>query len=318
MTFIKTLTGLLCSLAILAAADLRLGIIGTDTSHVIQFSRILNDDADPEHVPGARVVAAFKSSSPDIEASRSRVDAFARELAEKYKVEMAPDIATLCSKVDGVLIESVDGRVHLAQVKQVVAAHKPMWIDKPLASTLEDAREIARLANEAGVPWFSSSGLRYSEIVTTTNADDITGVDVWGPGPFEEHHYLDLAWYAIHPIEMLYALMGPGCREVTRFSSGTAEAGSDVIVGRWRDGRVGTVRTLRPSGDYGAVVFRPNGTLRSPADFSYRYGPLVKQIVAFFQSGKPPVPNAVTLEIYSFLDAAQRSKEKGGTTTPLR
>jgi predicted dehydrogenase len=40
-------------------------------------------------------------------------------------------------------------------VRQVIAAHKPVWIDKPLAATLEDAREIARLAKEASVPWFS-------------------------------------------------------------------------------------------------------------------------------------------------------------------
>ena len=53
--------------------------------------------------------------------------------------------------VDAVLLESVDGRTHLAQAKEAFALHKPMFIDKPLASTLEDAREIARLAAEAGV-----------------------------------------------------------------------------------------------------------------------------------------------------------------------
>ena len=62
------------------------------------------------------------------------------------------------------LLESVDGRVHLEQVKPVIAAHKPLFIDKPLASTLEDAREIARLAKAAGVPWFSASSLRFGDI----------------------------------------------------------------------------------------------------------------------------------------------------------
>ena len=309
---------LLCLAAALSAADLRLGIVGTDTSHVTNFARILNDPADPEHVPGARLVAAFKSSSADIELSRSRVDGFARELAEKYGVELVPDLSTLCARVDGVLLESGDGRVHLAQARQIIAARRPMFIDKPLASTLEDAREIARLARAAGVAWWSSSGQRFGEIAATMKFPDALGVDTWGPGPVEEHHYLELAWYAIHPIEMLYALMGPGCREVTRYASGGAQSGSDVIVGRWKDGRIGTVRTLRPTGPYGAVVARPKAAVQSPAKPAQGYGPLVRQIVAFFQTGKPPVANEETLEIYAFMDAAQRSKEQGGKPVALR
>ena len=150
--------------AILPAEDLRVGIVGTDISHVSHFTRILNDAKDPRHIGGARVVAAYKGGSPDIESSRSRVEGYAKELREKYGVEIVPDIPTLCSKVDAVLLESGDGRIHLSQVKAVIAARKPVFIDKPLASTLEDARAIARLAKEAGVPWFSSSSLRFSEL----------------------------------------------------------------------------------------------------------------------------------------------------------
>src|SRR6185312_8164996 len=128
-----------------SAADIRLGIIGTDVSHVIHFTRILNNPNDPEHITGARVVAAYKSSSPDIESSRTRVEGFTAQLQKDYGVELVPDIETLCAKVDGVLIESGDGRVHLAQAKLVFAAHKPVFIDKPLASTIEDVHAIANL-----------------------------------------------------------------------------------------------------------------------------------------------------------------------------
>src|SRR5260370_10364234 len=167
MNVLKTLLVFTSLVVPLAAADLKLGIVGTDVSHVIHFSRILNDALDPEHVPGARIVAAYKSGSPDIESSRTRVDGFARDLVGTYGVEMVADIHSLCSKVDGVLIESGDGRVHLTQARQVIAARKPLFIDKPLASTLEDAREIAHMAREAGVPWFSSSGQRFAAISTT-------------------------------------------------------------------------------------------------------------------------------------------------------
>lgn len=297
-----------------AAAELRLGIIGTDTSHVTAFTKILNDPTSPDHIPGARVVAAYKGGSPDVESSRTRVDKFAETLRTQWKIEFYSDIPAMCKKVDAVLLESVDGRVHLEQAKQVIAAGKPLFIDKPLASTLEDAREIARLAKSAGVPWFSSSSLRFGEIGKNMKFPDTTGVITWGPGPLEEHHHLDLSWYAIHPIELLYTLMGPGCEEVTR----TTTDGADAVVGRWKGGRIGMVKAVRPYAGYGAVVFRPKSVEQSNPKAASGYRPLLVEIVKFFETGQPPVPNEETLEIFAFMDAAQRSKAAGGKPMPLR
>ncbi|MDQ2900125.1 MAG: Gfo/Idh/MocA family oxidoreductase [Acidobacteriota bacterium] len=304
---------LLCVLAA-SAADLRLGIVGTDTSHVIAFVKVLNDPASPDYIPGARIVAAYKGGSKDIKESSSRVDKFAQELHAKWKVELFSDIAAMCKKVDGVLLESVDGRVHLAQAKPVIAAHKPMFIDKPLASTLEDAREIARLAKEANVRWFSASSFRYGDIANSMKFPDTRGVATWGPGPLEEHHALDLSWYAIHPIELLYALMGRGCEEVTR----TSTPDEDLMVGRWKDGRIGSVRALRPYGPHGAVVFRQKEVVQSDPKAKEGYRPLLVEIVKFFETGQPPVSNDETLEIFEFMDAAQRSKAAGGAVMKLR
>jgi hypothetical protein len=300
--------------ACFAGAQIRVGIVGTDTSHVPAFTRTLNDPSAPDHVPGARVVAAYKGGSKDVESSHTRVDKFAEQIRTQWGVEIVPDIPTLCSKVDAVLLESVDGRVHLEQARQVIKAGKPLFIDKPLAATLEDAREIARLANEAGVPWFSSSSLRYGEIGTTMKFPDAKAVITWGPGPQEEHHYLDLSWYAIHPVEVLFTLMGPGCQEVTRAVGKDA----DMVTCRWQDGRIGSVQTLRPSGGYGAVVFRAKGVVQSPPKPTAGYGPLIREIVKFFQTKVPPVPNEETLEIFAFMDAAQKSKEQGGRPVKLR
>ena len=271
----------------LCAADLRVGIVGTDTSHVPEFTKLLNSGA----VPGAHVVAAFKGGTQDIESSRTRVDKFAADVAEKYGVEIVPEIAGLCGKVDAILLESVDGRQHLPQMREIVKCGKPVFIDKPLASTLDDARAIAALAKSAGVPWFSASSLRWSEITETMKFADTIGVHTWGPGPLEEHHQLDLSWYAIHPIEVLFTLMGPGCEEVTRTSGATA----DEITCRWHDGRIGSTTALRPYGEFGAVVFRKEGVAQSPAKPKAEYEPLVREIVRFFGTGRPPVPNEDTL-----------------------
>jgi hypothetical protein len=304
---------LLCSAA--AGADIRLGIIGTDTSHVVVFTQMFNDASRPDHVPGVRVVAAYKGGSPDIDASWSRVDKFAEELRTKWNIEFEPDIATLCRKVDAILLETNDGRKHLVQAREVIAAHKPMFIDKPLASTLEDAREIVRLAREANVPFFSSSSWRFGGIAAAMKFPDAMGAIVWGPGPLESHHQLDLSWYAIHPIELLYTLMGTGCEEATRITS----QDSDDIVGRWKGGRLGSVRANRPHGAPGAVVFRGNNkAVQSDQAMQESYRPMLVEMVKFFQTGKPPVSPDETLEIMAFMDAAQRSKEAGGRPMRLR
>jgi hypothetical protein len=186
-----------------------------------------------------------------------------------------------------------------------------------LASTLEDARETARLASAAGVSWFSSSGRRLNELDTKYKNPDAIGITVWGPEPTEEHHYLDWSWYGIHPVETLYTLMGTGCLEVTRISGGDNNSGSDVIVGRWNDGRLGTVRTLRPSGPYG-LVYRPKAVVQSPPNVPFSYAPLVQQIVNFLQTGKTPVPKRRDARDFRLHDAAQRSKEAGGKPMRLR
>ena len=297
-----------------AAADIRLGLVGTDTSHVTAFAKMLNDRSSPDHVPGARIVAAYKGGSPDNATSAKYIDQYTEELRSKWGVEIVPDIKTLCSKVDGVLLTSVDGRPHLKEARQIFASKKPVWIDKPLAATLEDAREIARLGREAGVKWWTSSSLRFAGMITALKGPGITGALTWGPGPFEEHHHLDLSWYAIHPIEMLYTLMGPGCVEVTR----TYTEGADEIVGRWKDGRVGSVRALRPYGAYGAVVFRGREAAQSDPKAPTGYRPMVVEIVRFFETGVVPVPVEESLEMFAFMDAALRSKQAGGKATALR
>ncbi|MGI8958343.1 MAG: Gfo/Idh/MocA family protein [Bryobacteraceae bacterium] len=296
----------------LGAADVRLGIIGTDTSHATAFARVLNDLRAPDHVPGARIVAAWKGGSADIEESTTRVDKFANELKDKWGAKIVGSIAELCPAVDGLLLESVDGRSHLAQFREASRCGKPVFIDKPLASTLADAKEIARIARERNISWFSSSSLRYSSIADLRTPNMVSAI-VWAPGPMEAHHQLDLSWYGIHGVEMLYTLFGTGCTEVSRISA----PDSDVITGRWKDGRLGTVHLQRPYGKYGGVVYFKDKSLNANADISFSYVPLVKEIVKFMATKTAPVPNDETLEMFEFMDAAQRSLGEHGALVKL-
>src|SRR5262249_40794413 len=138
-------------------------IIGCDTSHVIAFTETLNNAGAKGHVPGGKVVAAYRGGSPDIPDSASRLDGYTKTLREKYGVKMCDTIEELCESVDAVLLESLDGRPKLEQVNPVLKARKPVFLDKPMAGSLSDVMEIFRLAKKARVPLFSSSSLRFGK-----------------------------------------------------------------------------------------------------------------------------------------------------------
>ncbi len=296
------------------AADLRIGIVGTDTSHAPAFTGMLNDPSNKYYTPGARVVAAYKGGSADLESSITRVDKYAQELSSKYGVEIVTSIPELLEKVDAILLESVDGRKHLPQFKEIMKAGKPIFIDKPLASTYADAVEIARLARENKVRWFSASSLRFSTGIPALKQPGIRGAVVWGPGPTDKTHQLDLSWYGIHAVETLYTFLGRGCVEVTRVSG----PNGDTVVGKWGDGRLGTVVLDSEYAGFGATTFTNRKSLVSGADFYTGYQDLVKEILKFFQGGPAPVDVGETLEMFAFMDAAQRSKEAGGKAVPLK
>jgi predicted dehydrogenase len=209
-----------------------------------------------------------------------------------------------------VLLESVDGRPHLAQARPVIEAKKPLFIDKPLAGSLADAIAIAELAKKHGTPWFSSSSLRYSPGVQAIRGNEkigkVLGCDSYGPSPTEEHHP-DLFWYGIHGVEILYTIMGAGCESVTR----THTDGADVVVGTWSDGRIGSFRGIRKGkADYGATVFGEKSV--GQAGGSGGYEPLVGQIGRFFKTRQPPLAAEETIELFAFMEAADESKRLGG------
>ena len=152
------------------ANEIRIGIIGLDTSHVTAFTRILNDSSAKDHIPGAKVVAAVKDSSPDIKASYSRVEKFTAELTGKWGVKLYPNVKELCKQVDAIMIENVDGRPHLKHAFDVIKSGKPLYIDKPLAGTFADCKKIYHLAKQHKVPIFSSSSLRFSKSTLAARA----------------------------------------------------------------------------------------------------------------------------------------------------
>ena len=290
---------------------IRLGIIGLDTSHVIAFTRYLND---PKNETGCRVVAGFPGGSPDFPASANRVEKYTEQLREKFGLEIVDSIEELCKKVDGILLESVDGRPHLAQACIAIAAGKPIFVDKPVADDLSDVIELFQLAKENNVPCWSSSAARFGEGVAGARDKKelgrIVACDVFGSSSWAEHHP-SLYLYGIHAVEPLFTVMGTGCETVRRIKT---ERG-DMAIGVWKGGRIGTFRDLRGGkSDFPTIIY---GSEKMSTGKSSGYGPLLVEIVKFFKTGKPPVSAEETIEIYAFMSAADESAAQGGAAISI-
>ena len=291
-----------------APAPLKIGMIGLDTSHCLEFTKLLNADSPDPQLAGCRIVAVYPKGSPDIESSVSRVPDYTVKIKE-MGVEVIDDLPAMLQRVDAVLLETNDGRPHLAQATAVIEAGKPLFIDKPVAGSLADAIAIYRLARDRRVPVFSSSALRFGAAVQAVRGGsigEVTGCDAWSPCELEPTHP-DLFWYGIHGCELLFTAMGPGAKTVTR----TKTADFEFVTGVWADGRIGTFRGIRRgAGGYGGFAFGTKGTASLGGFDGYK--PLVVEIVKFFRTGTPPVDPEETLDLYAFMEAADESKRQGG------
>jgi len=293
-------------------SDLKVGLIGLDTSHCIAYTKMLNNPEDPNHVSGAKIVAAFPGGSPDIPSSIDRLPGFRKELEETWKITVVETIPELLGMVDAVILTSVDGRTHLEQVKPVFAAGLRVFIDKPLAAELGEVKKIIELSKESGTPFFTASSLRFFPGITKLRNQaeygEILCVDAYSPASLEPHH-TDLYWYGIHGVETLYSLMGPGCVKVSR----TFNEDGEVVVGTWKDGRISTFRGLRKgSHGYGARIMTDKGAFASdPIDGSL-YRTLLEEVVKFLKGGDAPVSIEEMEEVFEFMTAAQQSSDQGG------
>lgn len=299
----------LSSILAFTGPPIRIGIIGLDTSHAVAFTGLFNARKPKKDFEGFKVVSAFPFGSRNIPSSVKRIPEYTQAVRD-MGVTIANSIDELLEEVDVVLLETNDGKLHLEQARKVFKANKPLFIDKPVAASYKDVKMIYAEAGEKGIPVFSSSALRYQQKVNAVRNEKaigkIIGCDTFSPAGIEPGHS-DLFWYGIHGVEMLFTVMGPGCKSVQRIYSPDA----DIVIGKWADGRIGTFRGTRTGiHDYGGTAFGTEGNLDLGSFDGYEG--LAKQIARFFRTQISPVDYTETLEIYAFMHAADLSKQQGG------
>ena len=289
--------------------SLKIGMIGLDTSHCPAFVKLVNNTSDEFHIPGAKIVKAFPGGSKLFSSSINRVEGFTEDL-KKAGIEICASIEDTAEGMDAFMLESVDGRQHLEQFKILAQYGKPVFIDKPFACCLEDAKAIVKLGREKNVPIMTASAIRYAKgIDVLHDGSDIKTCEAFGPMALLDD-YRDYFWYGIHSAETLYSFMGTGCKQVQTTSTDLI----DVIVGTWDDGRIGTLRGNRVGANgFGCMLTIEGETkfaLVSP-EIPY-YALMLKKIIPFFQTGVSDIPIEESLEIIAFLEAASQSRAQGG------
>lgn len=288
---------------------LKIGIVGLDSSHCIAFTELINNSDNPHHVGGGLVVAVYPDGSSGLEISSSRIQGFVEKLQKRFSVKVVDSLEELAKDCDAIMILSVDGRTHLSYFKKVARYGKPVFIDKPIANSFEDALGIFRMSRECGTPVMSASALRFAfDFNSLLDKNAIVGVDVFGPMPIESEE-LGLFWYGIHSVEVLYTLLGKGCVEVADISSDD----NDIIIGTWKDGRTGVIRGNRTGhSKFGAVIHKKRMVqfIEMPEDMDVVYANLLKQVIRFFHTGVSAIDEAETLEIVRFLEAVTESRTK--------
>ncbi len=288
-------------------AAMKIGMIGLSV-HSADFTEIINGGPGFENF---RVtVCCHPPGNPDVEFSEDQLGKFTAVM-QKHGVKLVGSIGSLLEDADAVMLLTNDGRPHPEQVLPVLKAGKPVYIDKPVAENLKNVVAIYNASGQYKTPVFSSSALRYTggaqKIAGGEGIGRVLGADTYGPAPLQASH-VDLFWDGIHAIELLFTVMGVGCRSVSR----THTPGADVVTGVWSGGRIGVCRGLR-SGRiaFGGTVYGTSA-IADIGKFD-GYKGLVLAITRFFETGVAPVTPAETLEIYAFMEAAQESGRRGGS-----
>ncbi|RIQ18379.1 Gfo/Idh/MocA family oxidoreductase [Jiangella rhizosphaerae] len=253
---------------------MRIGVVGTESSHVDQFVRLLN----VEHRHGdARVVAL---TGGDTERNRALAAA-----AGDQPPRLVDEPGDLVGAVDAVLICTRDGRAHRAEAVPLIEAGLPVFVDKPLAGSAADAAAIVDAARAHGVPLYEGSALRFVPAVAELAGDRPAAVHVSGPadpaGP-----YGGLYFYGVHLAEAALQIVG----EPAGFGPVDVRVGRGVVTALTTIGDVHVTLTfVAGEAPFHATVVRAGAVeareLALPPDYT---APVLDRFLVAAQKGEPP------------------------------
>lgn len=288
---------------------MKVAIIGLDSSHSIQFAnRAQAPECEPDQkVEGIEIISCMRFETPFQD--KNGLDERTAQL-EEWGVKVYEDFDKTVEGAEALLLEVNDSSLHVEYFEKAAKLGLPVFLDKPLADTMENALEIARITKKYNVRMFSASSLRFIENMMNTvdNLEDIQCTSVFGPLGIAAAGE-SVVWYGVHAFELLQRIMGCGAKEVTAVND---EKGVVAVV-HYEDGRRGVVELAKGAFVYGGSVRSNDDKAVFVCDMKYAYKGLLERIVAFFNGAPAPVRFEDTLEIMNLLDTTVRAMKSGKT-----
>lgn len=287
---------------------MNIGVIGIDSSHLPEFSRRIKELHDAGETP-CRVTHFWTDGKHDWPNADDVASWKAKAI--ELGVQPADSLDSMLDAVDGAMVLAVSGNRHLEFARPALERGMPTYVDKPLACTLEDAKEIQRLATAHKARCYSASSLRFAtELDAVRKADlgDLVAIDAFGPGELNDGAP-GLLHYGVHTVEMVDAIWGGGATRV----SAVATEDRHLLDIEYADGRYARLRMERKGCyDFGATVQGTKGLIQFKVDFGPVYGNLVRGMTRFFEGGEAPATLEAIVENVAVMTAGNRSAEHDG------
>lgn len=267
----------------------RIGFVGTENSHVQHFIRFLNTEGRHSGVRAAALAGGQNDRNA--------------ELAEAGEIDLIVDQPEeLIGKVDAAIVATRDGARHRAQAEPLLRAGMPVLVDKPLATTVEDAQGLIDAAQAGSAMLTSASALRFvPEITEFTSADRsaLRHLHVVGPAD-PDSEYSGLFFYGIHHIEIALEILGNPELEPGSITARTVRDGDTTVAHCTIDGVQVTFTFVVPGSD-GRVPFHATAVytdqvrshdLTLGGDYN---APALAHFIEAAQTGTAPLTNGQLL-----------------------
>ncbi|MCX6986490.1 MAG: Gfo/Idh/MocA family oxidoreductase [Lentisphaerae bacterium] len=294
--------------------EIKVALIGLDTSHTIEFARrIQAPDCPPDQkVSGLRATACLRFSTPF--QNEDGLNTRQKQL-EDWGIKVTTDFNDAVKGCDAIMLEINDASYHLEYFKKCATLGKPIFLDKPLADNIENGLEIVRLAKENKVNAISASSLRFDAglIKACGEMPKPTLVSVYGPLGIAPAGS-SIVWYGVHAFEMLEKAMGKGSACVTVRTDGPGV----VAIVDYPDKKRGVVELTKDAWIYGGTLRDSETAISYSVAAGSLYANIMKEIEKFFRTGKASFNLEDTVEVMAMLDAAERSFKSGKTETVYR
>lgn len=286
---------------------IKVAMIGLDTSHCISFPKCMQapDCPEPDKVPGLRVITCLRFLTPFTNAET--LDKRQQQL-EAWGVKVTTRLDEALEGCDAILLEINDGSLHREYFEKVAALGKPVVLDKPLATTLEDGQAIITLMRKHKTRVWSGSGLPFCPEIgeVAARVPKVRYGHVFGvlnKAPAGDA----LIWYGVHVFETLQRIMGSGAQTVRAAEN----ANGIVTVIDYGNSRQGLIETLNNCKHYGGRAQSDTVTVPFIIKDSANKRHIVNEIRKFFEGGPAPVDMATTFEGLAMMVAARQSVTTG-------